>query len=257
MERFKLLSGDEVMIGVTQLREAVKAGIRESCQNLGEFDLSRLHEHIPIESVNSVRLTAFKSLNKPYDRLDKVVKQIAGQTLLDILGPDLLIQTKLNLSVQLPHDNTSQLDLHSDCWAGDTPFQVNLWIPLTDCFATNSMFILSPEESLRALGELNKNDLLEKQELQKLISPSHFIALKFGNAIVFNPGLIHGNVVNRTQSTRVSVNIRFKGLFSPDAGQTHVSRSAGVYYRLFNISNWTKLAIDLDNQNHNLHISAK
>ena len=30
-----------------------------------------------------------------------------------------MVQTKLNLSIQMPNDETSVLEMHSDCWSAD------------------------------------------------------------------------------------------------------------------------------------------
>lgn len=249
MHSFQILDGDEVAEGLSQIRDVVQDGIRDSIDDLKEFDLANLHKHISASNVNQIRLAAFKFLNRSPGALDATLDQIAGQALSAILGPDLLVQTKLNLSIQIPGDSTSQLDLHSDCWSGESPFQVNLWMPLTNCQGTNSMFIVPKLESFLAICELNKNTTLNRNELRKFVLGTHFLDLRFGQAVIFNPGLLHGNVVNQSESTRVSVNVRFKGLFSPDADRIHVSRSAGIFYRLFRLSEWTRLALDIDDIN--------
>ena len=53
------------------------------------------------------------------------------------------MQKKINLSIQLPKDKDSLLDLHSDIYAGESPFQVVVWIPLVDVYDTKSMFLLN------------------------------------------------------------------------------------------------------------------
>ena len=54
------------------------------------------------------------------------------------------MQKKINLSIQLPKDKDSLLDLHSDIYAGESPFQVVVWIPLVDVYDTKSMFFTKP-----------------------------------------------------------------------------------------------------------------
>ena len=53
-----------------------------------------------------------------------------------------MMQKKINLSIQLPKDESSLLDVHSDIWSGDSPYEVVVWIPLVNCFNTKSMYIL-------------------------------------------------------------------------------------------------------------------
>ena len=73
-----------------------------------------------------------------------------------------MIQTKLNLSIQMPNDETSVLDIHSDCWSADSPFQLNVWIPMTKAYKTNSMFILNKDLSLKYFKELSKDGKFKK-----------------------------------------------------------------------------------------------
>ena len=53
-----------------------------------------------------------------------------------------MMQKNINLSIQFPNDDSSLLPIHSDVWSGDSPHEINLWIPLVDCYKTKSMYIL-------------------------------------------------------------------------------------------------------------------
>ena len=207
-------------------------------------ELHKLHEQ-KIDNINSVRLDCFKSINDIPD-LDKLIETLIGDKVTKILGPDLLIQNKLNISIQLPGDKSAILKPHSDCWSGDSPFQINLWIPLTDAYETNSMFIFDYRESADILKKIHSE---QEVYIEELIQPRHFQKINVGQILLFNPALIHGNVLNQTKQTRVSLNIRFKSLFTPDGLNT--SRGFGTYYRLFKLSEWTRLAFDLREANAN------
>ena len=43
----------------------------------------------------------------------------------------------------MPNDKDLLLDLHSDIYAGESPFQVVVWIPLVDVYSTKSMFFFT------------------------------------------------------------------------------------------------------------------
>lgn len=253
MANYYLLEGEKVATGISLLSELIRNSLSNHDKNLQDVNLGQLHRLLTPETVNRFRLATFQDLNSSLGAHDGVIEQIAGDALRYILGPDLLIQSKLNLSIQLPGDTTSNLDLHSDCWSGDTPFQVNLWIPLTPCFSTNSMFLLSEEISFKCIEKIRDQPTVFTDELLQYVSNKDFLKLSFGQAIIFNPGLIHGNTLNTTTQTRVSINVRFKSLFSPDARVSHISRSAGPYYRIFRLSDWTRLAISLDEINQNIN----
>ena len=63
-----------------------------------------------------------------------------------LLGNEVSMQLRVNLSIQLPHDESSLLPLHSDVWSGDSPYEIVVWLPLVNCFSTKSMFILPPNK---------------------------------------------------------------------------------------------------------------
>lgn len=249
LEKYKVLKGQPIFDGVDQFERAIYNGLSSVDPSIRDVQLSELHQKIKGENVNSFRLAAFKQLNRQIGEYDHLLEVMAGPALSEILGPDVLVQTKLNLSIQLPGDSTSQLDLHSDCWSGDSAFQVNFWLPLTSCYSSNSMFLFSRAKSLECINRLVSDPLLSREALEDYVEQGDFLSLEKGEAVIFNPGLIHGNLVNETDQTRVSINVRFKGFFSPDAEEIHVSRSAGPYYRLFRLSRWTELAMELDKAN--------
>ena len=57
------------------------------------------------------------------------------------------MQRRVNLSIQLPRDNSSLLPIHSDIWGGNSPFDLVVWVPLVDCYKTKSMYLLPPSKA--------------------------------------------------------------------------------------------------------------
>ena len=83
-----------------------------------------------------------------------------SKPLLDIiLGNELAMQLRVNLSIQLPDDDSSLLPIHSDVWSGDSPFESVVWLPLVDCYKTKSMFILPPSKYFKIKKYLIKKTL--------------------------------------------------------------------------------------------------
>ena len=142
----------------------------------------------------------------------KVFKKFTDQ----IIGNELAMQKKLNLSIQLPKDSSSLLTIHADTWSGDSPFETVCWLPMVDCTKTMCMFILPAynynffEQKYSDLKNKNSDELL-KSLRDKLL----WIEIKFGEVLVFNQNLPHGNVVNNENSSRWSFNCRFKSIFTP------------------------------------------
>jgi sporadic carbohydrate cluster 2OG-Fe(II) oxygenase len=75
------------------------------------------------------------------------------------------MQKKINLSIQIPNDKDSLLDLHSDIYAGESPFQVVVWMPLVDAYETKSMFFTKPTHNKKMNDQLLNTDKFTSKEM--------------------------------------------------------------------------------------------
>ena len=129
-----------------------------------------------------------------------------------LIGNELSMQQRVNLSIQMPNDRSSLLPVHSDVWSGDSPFEIVVWIPLVDCYKTKTMYILPPKKNNKIVLKKQKNSKKIFNHIKKdLVWPK----VKYGEVLIFNQMLAHGNVVNKESETRWSMNCRFKGIFTP------------------------------------------
>ena len=179
--------------------------------------LDGIHAHVRPETLNPFRLAMIAGINaEPWFR--RAYYGIAEQALAAIVGNELAMQRRANLSIQLPADESSLLPAHTDTWSGDSPFEVVVWLPLVDCRETKSMFILPPEANARAAAALAGYDQKGVEALYRdHESEMRFLTVGYGQFLLFDQNLIHGNRVNREPTTRWTFNCRFKGLFTPYA----------------------------------------
>ena len=126
------------------------------------------------------------------------------------------MQSRVNLSIQLPKDESSLLPVHSDIWSGDSPFEVVVWIPMVNCYSTKTMYLLKPEKYKKIHKNFSKYIGKSSLEFYKLIKNEvEWIKINFGEVLIFNQALPHGNIINKENETRWSMNCRFKSLYSP------------------------------------------
>jgi sporadic carbohydrate cluster 2OG-Fe(II) oxygenase len=91
--------------------------------------LNRVGGHISSAKLNDFRLAVIKGMNaEPW--LRQAYFAVARKAVQCIVGNELCMQRRINLSIQLPGDASSLLPVHSDTWSGDSPFEAVLWIPL-------------------------------------------------------------------------------------------------------------------------------
>ena len=113
-------------------------------------DLENLHKSINYSEINNERIKSYRALNN-IDNWESEYFSLASEKLVNLLGPDISIQSKLNLSIQMPNDSSSILALHTDALSGQSVFEVVLWVPLTKVFDSNAMYIFSREKTYEIL----------------------------------------------------------------------------------------------------------
>ena len=145
----------------------------------------------------------------------------------------------------MPNDRDSLLDLHSDIYAGESPFQVVVWIPLVDAYETKSMFFTKPSFNKKMNEKLlNTDEYTAKKMYNKNKKNFKYLNVKFGDILIFSPIILHGNTINKTKETRFSLNCRFKNLLSPYDVTVKSHRNIPNFYRPLNIKPMTKIGFN-------------
>ena len=179
------------------------------------IDLNLLHKYIEYNDLNNFRLELIYKLNT-----DKNLRynyfNLARNELYTLAGNELMMQKNINLSIQFPNDNTSLLPIHSDVWSGDSAHEINLWVPMVNCYRTKSMYILKSKNYNKFLNHLKKKKIKRRNNIFQIMKQNlKWIKINARNFLLFNQTLPHGNVINIENQTRVSMNCRFKGIYSP------------------------------------------
>ena len=170
---------------------------------------------VMVESLNDLRLHVIQEINGcswlrgSYFSLLRSAIQI-------VVGNELAMQRRINLSIQLPDDDSSLLPVHADVWSGDAPFEAVLWLPLVDCFGTKTMFFAPPDVSQKAQDKMQKIEGGSSEKLfEEIKKDLIWLDVPYGHVVLFNQNLLHGNRINEESETRWTMNCRFKSLLSP------------------------------------------
>lgn len=177
--------------------------------------LNEVHKNVTGNGLNALRLKLIRGANA-IEGFREMYYRVARPYLDTLVGNELAMQLRVNLSIQLPNDNSSLLPVHADTWSGDSPYEVVVWLPLVDCYGTKAMYLLPPQK----YAELSKQFSLKAGESSEALYQSikgdvKWLEIRYGEVLVFDQSLPHGNRVNRQAETRWSMNCRFKGVFTP------------------------------------------
>ena len=203
------------------------------------INLNTFHKFYSSNKINNLRLYLYRNINSDKNFL-KLIYQSSKKIIEETVGNE-IANSNANLSIQYPEDDNSVLDMHTDFFSGESLFQANLWIPFVDVKKTKSMFLINPETSIKILKQIK---LSKKETFQKIIKKykkqMKWLNVKFGQAIIFSPNCLHGNVTNREKTTRWSINIRYKNLYSPYNRIYGNEKKIGTFYKIFSPKLMTK-----------------
>jgi sporadic carbohydrate cluster 2OG-Fe(II) oxygenase len=203
--------------------------------------LETIHDRLPPEELNEFRLYVINSMNAEA-WLRPTYYGLARKALAAVVGNELVMQKRINLSIQLPNDDGSLLPVHADVWSGDSPFEVVVWLPLVDCQATKSMYLLAPAPNATMHTRMKEFASNSPEDLFKAIEDQvEFIKISFGQILVFSQNLMHGNRINQEAETRWSMNCRFKSLFSP-----YADKKLGEFFEPITLKPATRMGLDYD-----------
>ena len=180
-----------------------------------ETFLNLIHQQIGLAQLNELRVQLIREMNAvPWFR--STYFKLAQPVLEALVGNELAMQLRVNLSIQLPDDDSSLLPVHADVWSGDSPYEVVVWLPLVDCYRTKTMYILPPTVDQRLREDfIQYADRSSEELFQQIERDVSWIEIKAGEVLIFNQNLPHGNRINNEQETRWSMNCRFKSVFTP------------------------------------------
>jgi sporadic carbohydrate cluster 2OG-Fe(II) oxygenase len=231
----------------TEALQKIRAAVvAHAAEHLGVSDpgdddafLNTVHERVTVADLNAMRLAVYYEINAaPW--LREAYFGLARQSIEALVGNELAMQRRVNLSVQLPNDDSSLLPVHADVWSGDSPFEIVVWLPLVDCHRTKSMYLLPPGPDRAVSGRLQEFASSSAEDLFRAIEPDvEWIDIKFGQVLLFAQSLMHGNRINLEPDTRWSMNCRFKSLFSP-----YADKRLGEFFEPITVRAATRLGMD-------------
>jgi sporadic carbohydrate cluster 2OG-Fe(II) oxygenase len=211
-----------------------------ACKDDTETDLlDKIHKFINPSDLNSFRLEIIKEINEK-SWLREAYYQLAKPYLDVLVGNELAMQLRVNLSIQMPEDDSSLLSVHADTWSGDSPYEVVVWLPLVNCFNTKSMYFLPPKAAQSLSEDFKIYAQGNSEKLFNAIKDDvNWMKVNYGEVVIFHQVFPHGNRVNEESETRWSMNCRFKSLFSP-----YKDKKIGEFFEPITMRPVTKVSMD-------------
>ncbi len=175
-------------------------------------DLSNLHNVVPDGEAYKVSKQLCADTNLPEFRnmLNKFVREVVVPK--GDLETPVAVQRFLNVRIMLPNKPESIFPFHTGLLYGHGIASRSLWMPLTDVSApesyTASMQIIGIARSRELVQYAIDHRLSVEEMTERFRKESWPLPAKAGKACFFTQENIHGNFVNVTGKTRVSIDFR-------------------------------------------------
>jgi|TARA_Y100000389_G_scaffold201281_2_gene243610 sporadic carbohydrate cluster 2OG-Fe(II) oxygenase len=133
----------------------------------------------------------------------------------ELCGKDLFIQRRAHTVINVPGQGQAKQWTHYELMSGISPFTYVIWVPLHDLDDNGGVYYMDLETSSKIMKEEELSGVVNGKRVLNLIKNQKPTKLKFGEGIVFNPFVLHGNISFESEFARVACNVRFQSSNKP------------------------------------------
>jgi len=132
-----------------------------------------------------------------------------------LCGKELFIQRRAHIIFNVPGKEQEKQWTHYEMISGISPFTYVLWTPLHDLEDQAGIYCIDQKESLEVMKKEEVDGLVNGPTVLNMMQNQTPARLKFGQAVVFNPFVLHGNVPFNSNFARIACNVRFQSCDKP------------------------------------------
>ena len=133
----------------------------------------------------------------------------------NLCGKELFIQRRAHTTINAPGDDQAKQVAHYEMISGISPFAYILWAPLHDLEDDGGAYHIELKKSIDLMKKGEADGLVSGPEVLNFMENKKPPRMKFGQAIIFNPFVIHGNIPFNSELARIACNVRFQSFKKP------------------------------------------
>jgi len=132
-----------------------------------------------------------------------------------LCGSELFIQRRAHTNINVPGHGQAKVLPHYELMSGISPFCYVIWAPLHDLEDQGGVYYIDQKKSLEIMKKEEEEGLVNGHTIFNLITDQKATLMKFGEAIIFNPFVLHGNITFESEFARIACNVRFQSYNKP------------------------------------------
>ena len=132
-----------------------------------------------------------------------------------LCGKELFIQRRATIIMNVPGEGQAKQWPHYELMSGISPFTYVIWAPLHDLEDQSGTYYINQKKSLEVMKKEQAAGLVNGPTVLNMMQNQKPTPLKFGQAIIFNPFVLHGNVTFNSKFARIASGVRFQSCNKP------------------------------------------
>ncbi len=132
-----------------------------------------------------------------------------------LCGKELFIQRRAHTIINVPGEGQAKQWTHYELMSGISPYTYVIWAPLHDLDDQGGVYYIKQDESLKVMKKEQRDGLVNGPTVLNMMQNQKPTRLKFGQAIIFNPFILHGNIAFKSNFARIACNVRFQSYRKP------------------------------------------
>ena len=104
---------------------------------------------------------------------------------------------------------------HYEMMSGISPFTYVIWAPLHDLEDNSGAYFIDQKSSMEVMKKEQANGLVNGPTIFNMMKDQKPVQLKFGQVVVFNAVVLHGNIPCKTNLARIACSTKFQSYNKP------------------------------------------
>lgn len=133
----------------------------------------------------------------------------------ELSGNEIIIQRRANTIFNVPGKDERRQWPHYELMSGISPFTFVIWAPFHDLDDDGGVYYVKQDESFDIIKKEEAQGLVNGPEILNMMNDQKPLKLKYGQVVVFNPFILHGNVEFNSSMARIACSVRFQNKNEP------------------------------------------
>tara|TARA_B100001564_G_C20656127_1_gene679280 strand:+ start:1291 stop:1992 length:702 start_codon:yes stop_codon:yes gene_type:complete len=133
----------------------------------------------------------------------------------ELSGNEIIIQRRANTIFNVPGKDERRQWPHYELMSGISPFTFVIWAPFHDLDDDGGVYYVKQDESFNLIKKEEAQGLVNGPDILNMMNDQKPLKLKYGQVVVFNPFILHGNIEFNSSMARIACSVRFQNKNKP------------------------------------------